>query len=109
VRAAALLEDLLALYPTAGKQSAALDEHQRANLKIAERELAKLRVQIDKRAAEQLPAIRERARTARELEVSSPEKAAAMYRALIDLYGDEPWAEPVIDEAKVRLETLSKE
>ena len=108
-RAAALLEDLLVLYPTAGEQAAALDEDQRTNLTIAERELAKLRVQIEKRAAEQLPAIRERARTARELEAASPEKAAAMYRALIDLYGEEAWAKPVIDEAQTRLKTLSKE
>ena len=108
-RAAALLEDLLVLYPTAGEQAAALDEDQRTNLMIAERELAKLRLQIDKRAAEQLPAIRERARTVRELEDSSPERAAAMYRALIDLYGDELWAKPVIDQVQARLKSLSKE
>ncbi len=107
-RAAALLEDLLVLYPTTGEQAAALDEDQRTHLLIAERELAKLRLQIDKRAADQMPAIRERARVARGLEDSSPEKAAAMYRALIDLYGNETWAEPVIDEARERLETLSR-
>jgi serine/threonine-protein kinase len=104
-RAAELLEDLLVLY-SPSENGPQLNEDQRTCLTLAERELSKLKARIEKSAAEQLPAIRERARTARALEGSSPEKAAAMYRALIDLHGDDSWATPVIDQVKVQLEAL---
>jgi serine/threonine-protein kinase len=106
VRAARMLEALLILYPPAGV-APALRKEQQTHLTLAERELTKLQVQIEKRATTQLPAIRERAQAAHRLEDSSPEKAAAMYRALIELYGDESWAKPVIDQVKVQLEALN--
>lgn len=105
-RAADMLEDLLLLYGSTDEHAAQLSEDQRTHLALAERELAKLRAQLDKQAA-QLPAVRERARAARALEASNPKQAAAMYRALIDLYADKSWAKSVTDEAQARLDALT--
>jgi hypothetical protein len=39
---------------------------------------------------------------------SDPQQAAAMYRAIIDLYQHEPWAEKVVADARGRLEELEQ-
>jgi len=105
-RAARLLENLLALYPRRAEASPGLNDEQRKYLTLARRELEELRSQIDKQAAEQLPVLRDRLAAARRLEQSAPEQAAAMYGAMINLYGDQPWAASVVDEAHTRRQAL---
>jgi eukaryotic-like serine/threonine-protein kinase len=105
-QAAAMLENLLALYPQAGPDSSALNDDQRTYLTLAQRELAELRSVLDKRAGEQLPVLKERLLAAERLEKTAPDKAVAMYRALTDLYGEQAWASAVVDEARARLQTL---
>jgi serine/threonine-protein kinase len=106
-QAAAMLESLLKLYPKAGGARSALTDDERSYLTLAERQLAKLRQVIDKRAANQLPTLKERLATAQRFEQSAPAEAAEMYQALIDLYGDQAWASDVVDQARERLQTLA--
>jgi serine/threonine-protein kinase len=108
VRAAALLEDLLALYPAIDKDVAELSEDQRTNLRLAERELSMLRARLAERAAEQLPELKRLVAAARRLEESDPTQAAAMYRALVDLYEQQDWAAPAVREARERLQVLAE-
>ncbi len=105
-RAAAILQDLLTLYPTEGKASAALTEEMRQYLTLADRELIKLRKSIEARAKEQLPMLRDRLLAAERLQAKAPAEAAAMYRALIDLYGEQPWAAELIGEAREQLKSI---
>jgi serine/threonine-protein kinase len=105
-RAAAMLEALLHLYPKDGGSRAELSEDERTYLALAERQLAKLRQVNDKRAAEQLPVLKERLAAAQRLETSVPEQAAAMYQALVDLYDDQPWAADVVNQARARQQEL---
>ena len=105
-RAAAILQDLLTLYPIDGKGATSLSEEMRQYLTLADRELIKLRKVIDDRAKEQLPMLRDRLMAAERLEATAPAEAAAMYRALIDLYGDQPWAVVLVGEAREHLKSV---
>jgi hypothetical protein len=75
-------------------------------LTLAGRELAKLQKMIDDQAKEQLPMLRDRLMAAERLEATAPAEAAAMYRALIDLYGDQPWAAELVGEAREHLKAM---
>ena len=94
-----MLEDLLALYPRGARRTPT--RTQRPYLVLAERQLAKLRETLDQQAGEQLPQLAERLRAARGL--GSDRRRRRRRRCigrLIDLYGDEPWAAAVVDEAR---------
>lgn len=108
-RAAAILQDLLTLYPLQGEGAAGLSDEMQQYLTLAERELSKLRKEIDARAAEMLPMLRDRLMAAERLEQSDPQRAAAMYQALVDLYGDQPWASELVRQARERLKELAAE
>ena len=56
--------------------------------------------------AEPESGLEERFVAARKLEESAPMRAAKMYRAIGDLYGDQPWAAGVVEQARVRLKAL---
>ncbi|HYO23979.1 MAG TPA: hypothetical protein VEQ85_03435, partial [Lacipirellulaceae bacterium] len=99
-RAAQMLQDLLALYP------ATEDEAVRQYLVLARRKLEGLQAELDRQSAEQLPQLSERLRTAKGLESVDMDRAEQMYRALVRLYGDQPWASPVVADARQRLEEL---
>lgn len=105
-RSAALLEQLLALYPTEGQAAGQLSDPQRNDLQLARLELENLRKSLQEQAVEQLPQLNERLATARRLESAAPAQAAAIYRALVDLYGTAPWATPVVRQAQERLQYL---
>lgn len=107
-RAAAILQDLLTLYPTQGKAAASLSEEMRQYLTLADRELAKLRASIEARAKEQRPMLQDRLLAAERLQATEPAESAAMYRALIDLYGQQPWAAELITEARQKLQAFDK-
>jgi serine/threonine protein kinase len=104
-RAAKMLADLLALYPDPSDA----EEGVKPFLVLAERKLAGLRASLDEQASEQLPQLEERLRTAQGMETVDMAKAAAMYRALVDLYEGEPWARPMVAKAHRRLHELSGE
>ena len=101
-QAATMLTDLLALYPPAE----VADDVVRPYLVLAERQLDKLQQTLKQRAGEQLPRLVERLASAKRLEVNAPQRAAAMYEALVRLYADEPWAAHVVEQAKRRLDEL---
>jgi serine/threonine-protein kinase len=103
-RAAGMLADLLALYPVPLDVDAAARPYR----VLAERHLDKLRKLLERQAGEQFPKLQERLRTAIGLETADRAKAARMYEALINLYGDEPWAEAVVKEARTRLGQLNE-
>ena len=107
-RAVAMLESLLALYRPTGV-AADVGEDARPYMVLAERQVERLRGRLDQQAGEQLPALHERFAAARKLEESAPTRAAKMYRAIDDLYGDQPWAAAVVEEARARLKSLGGE
>ena len=55
---------------------------------------------MKKRSAEQLSLIQERSHAADDLRKSEPEQAGAMYRAVVELYGEKPWAADAVRRAR---------
>jgi hypothetical protein len=104
VRASQMFEDLLALYSDAED-----DDDVKQLLTLARRQLDQLREAIKTQASEQMPELAERLRAAQIAEHTNAGRAASMYRALINLYADQPWAASVVDEARGRLEALPKD
>jgi serine/threonine protein kinase len=102
-RAAQMLSDLLTLYPPEKADAA-----ERQFLLLAQRQLDKLQKQLDRRAGDQLPQLSERLRIAKGLEATDLVGAEKMYRALISLYADEPWAATVVGQAKRRLAQITE-
>jgi serine/threonine-protein kinase len=79
------------------------------SLALARQHLEKLR-EADARAAQaQLPELQSRLDAAQAWEADRPHRAAAVYRALIDLYRSQRWAEAVVAEARRRLTLLDPE
>jgi serine/threonine-protein kinase len=72
-------------------------------LTLAQRRLAKLQAEMEKHAAQQLKLLRERLTAADALRPRDPEGARAMYRAMVELYGDKPWATDAIRRAREAL------
>jgi serine/threonine-protein kinase len=98
-----MLQSLIRLY---GADAATTDAEDRRALWVqsAERQLVQLREDVSKLTARQLTAIRERMTAAEHLAKEHPDQARDMYQAIIDLYGDRPWAAEVVAEARRRLE-----
>jgi eukaryotic-like serine/threonine-protein kinase len=105
--AAAMLESLLALYPLDGPGATELSDDERTNLRLAARELEMLRAELNKRA-EELPQLQKRLAAAKAIEEAQPVQAAAMYSALVNLYGGQAWAGEVVDAARERLQVLAE-
>ena len=106
-RAATMLEDLLALYPATGAAASGVSELQRSYLTLAERQLARLRTQIAEHSKDLLPDLQQRLQAAQRLEKSAPDQAASMYRALVDLFQNQPWAKTIVDQAQARLKIIA--
>jgi hypothetical protein len=104
-RAVELLTDLLTLFKV-GKTAEDTPEPDRAYVVLAERQLGIYRESLQRQATELLPALRGRLAMAKKVEASDPERAAKMYRAIVDLYGKQPWAATVVAEAKAGLKAL---
>jgi hypothetical protein len=88
------------------KQSATNNsDHERvaAVVQLANRQLATLEADIAKQTDEQLADLEERLAVAERLTASAPEQAAAMYRAIVDLYDEFTWADSIVSEARRRL------
>jgi eukaryotic-like serine/threonine-protein kinase len=96
----AKLHALLALYETSKDDAGPTG----LCLTLARGRLAQFQKQVDERAKPQLELIQERLKAADELREEKPERARTMYRAIIDLYGDKPWAANAVGHAREALE-----
>jgi len=77
-------------------------------IELARRHLKLLRQEIATFAAEQLPLIQSRLDRADSLKSDEPQRAAAMYRAVIELYSAKPWAATAVERAKAALKAGEK-
>lgn len=102
--AASMLRNMLALYGGAAAESD--DDSIAPWLALAERELAKLDAAAQARGTAAAPILNARLEHAAQLENEDPQTARAIYQAAIELYGQQPWAEPLVARAKERLAAL---
>jgi eukaryotic-like serine/threonine-protein kinase len=72
-------------------------------VELARRHLKQVRQEIAAVTAEQLPQLQARLDRADELKATEPDRAAAMYRAVVELYSPKPWAAPAVERAKAAL------
>jgi serine/threonine-protein kinase len=77
-------------------------------LELARRQLARLKEQFDAPAADRLKLLMSRLDEAERLRAAEPERARAMYRAVIELYGGKPWAAEAVGRARAALATEKK-
>jgi eukaryotic-like serine/threonine-protein kinase len=98
------LQAILDLYDQPGSNSGSGGEC----LILVQRRLAQLREEVKKRSAEQVDLLKNRLDTADEIRKSEPDRAEAMYRAIIDLYADKPWAADVVHRARKALGKIAK-
>lgn len=74
---------------------------------LARRRLTQLREDVRKRAAEQLDLLKKRLDDADDLRQSEPDQAEAMYRAVVELYAEKPWATDAVQRARDALKKPS--
>jgi len=70
---------------------------------LAQRRLDPLRREVEKQAAQQLPILRQRLDAADALRNSEPQRALAVYRAVVALYDEMPWAADEVDRARAAI------
>ncbi len=70
---------------------------------LARQHLGQLQAQIEERARYDVQVLQGRLDAADALENSNPAAARAMREAIIKLYGDKPWAAPVVERATADL------
>jgi eukaryotic-like serine/threonine-protein kinase len=67
---------------------------------LVRRRLTQLREEIKRRTAEQLDLLQERLNAADGLRRKEPDRAATMYRAVVELYAEKPWAADAVRRAR---------
>jgi len=107
---AAMLQSLVDLHPADAPHDGGGDADERTEVvvQLARRRLEKLRSEIDQQTKRERAALVERMEAATRLADAKPQAAAAMYRAMVDLYGESPWAKDLVAEARQRLTELEK-
>lgn len=100
--AIAKLQLLVKLYGTNGVKP---DKADRSALcvQLAERQLAQLQTDYNKLTNRQLAAIKERLQAAEVFSKTEPVRARQIYSAIIELYGQQPWAADAVALAKQKL------
>lgn len=100
--AIAKLQLLVKLYGTNGVKP---DKADRSALcvQLAERQLAQLQTDYNKLTNRQLAAIQERLQAAEVFSKTEPVRARQIYSAIIELYGQQPWAADAVALAKQKL------
>jgi serine/threonine-protein kinase len=73
-------------------------------VKLARRRLSEFRQQYEAQSKEQLTLVEQRIMRADELRKTDPERAEAMYRAIVVLYQDKAWAKDLVRRARAALE-----
>jgi eukaryotic-like serine/threonine-protein kinase len=101
---AAKLQAIVDLYEQTGDEGGSNE----LCLVLARRRLTQIDDETEKRAGERLKLLEQRLKTAGELREKEPEQAAAMYRAIVELYSRKPWAAGVVRRARDELEKLKK-
>ncbi|HEX2474851.1 MAG TPA: serine/threonine-protein kinase [Lacipirellulaceae bacterium] len=84
------------------------DGRVRTVVQLAERRQKNLHDEIAKHRLVQLDDLRERLQTAKQLTESDPRRASAMYRAIVDLHANDPWAADIVGDARRQLANLQK-
>jgi len=105
-QAIGMLESLIKLY-SADDEANATDERRAMCVELAKRQLAQLRGDFANLAARQIAEIRERLSAADALAADRPDEARDIYQAIINLYGDRPWAAEVVADVRHKLNSLS--
>ncbi|HVT28148.1 MAG TPA: hypothetical protein VHE81_09040, partial [Lacipirellulaceae bacterium] len=77
-------------------------------VQLARRRIGTLQADLAQDRKRQLADLTERLAVAETLSKTDPARAAAMYRAIIDLHHGEPWADEVVAKARSRLAELNK-
>ena len=95
----AQLQALLALYEDRPERSGPTG----ACLELARRRLQRLQQELQEQVAGAVQVLEERLRRAEQLESSHPEAARAIRQAIVQLYGEKPWAGAVVARAKAAL------
>jgi len=102
--ALALFQSLIDLYgPSVGDGD---NKDIAAIVQLAKQRLEGLHSDLTKLHERQLSALAERLEVAQQLSTTDSAKAAAMYRAIIDLHQSNTWANEVVAQARTRLEEL---
>ncbi len=73
-------------------------------IQLAKRRLSEFRQQYEAQSQEQLHAVEERLKEADELRATDPERAKAIYRAVLVLYQNKAWAKNAVQRAQAALE-----
>ncbi len=110
-RGLAMLQAILALYDPqdataqlSGKIPGKLDDVNYRWLALIRRQIEISAERIDEQAATQLPALHERLAAAAKLLETDSASARKMYQAILDLYGNQSWAQEVVFEAQRALD-----
>jgi serine/threonine-protein kinase len=74
-------------------------------VELARRYIKQLKQELEAHAADQLPQITDRLDRADSLKDDDPQRAEAMYRAVLELYSDKAWAAQAVNRAKAALES----
>ena len=77
---------------------------ERLCLELAKRQLTRLRKEVKEIAAKQLDMLENRLDAADALRAQNPERAQAIYRAVVELYADKPWAAEPVRRARKALQ-----
>jgi eukaryotic-like serine/threonine-protein kinase len=100
--AAARLQSLIDLY----EDEAGMSEATRRCVVLARRRLVRLQQQVDQLREEHRTVLRQRIDRAASLEKDQAEHAARIYRGVIELYADKPWAADFVQQARQALPKL---
>ncbi|MCE5268160.1 MAG: hypothetical protein LLG00_09775, partial [Planctomycetaceae bacterium] len=73
-------------------------------LTLVRRRLASLEKDVAKRSSEQVQVLEDRLNSADAMKTDDPARARKIYRAVIELYADKPWAADVVRRAKKSLD-----
>ena len=99
-RALAKLQSLVDLYGQPGDEAGETGQC----LTLARRRLVQLHERVQEQAADQAILLKNRLDAADAVEASEPERAEAVYRAIVELYGDKPWAVHAVRRARESLD-----
>jgi eukaryotic-like serine/threonine-protein kinase len=73
-------------------------------LELARRRLVQLHKEIDRTAADHQAMLQDELKEAEQVSHSDPKHAHAIYQAMIELYGDKPWAKETVQQAREALD-----
>ena len=105
------LKSLLDLYDPTDQSSVELQQQETGTVEdinqlwlvLARQQIKELTVRVQQQSDSQLPILKNRLSIAAKLLRSQPERAIRMYQAIVDLYGNQPWAQEIVEQAAMVL------